>query len=78
MQDCSKCSDEEGAGESPFLGSADDGEREPMRGYEGMQKRHGCDSSDRRQIFGAEIFHHTRKPKIRMQEAVGGSAVELG
>lgn len=49
--------DEESAGESPFLGAADDGEREPMRGDEGMQKRHRCDSADCGQIFGAETCH---------------------
>lgn len=58
-----KHTDEESAGESPFLGSAYDGEGEPMRGYEGMQKRHRCDSSDGWQIFSAEIVHFQPQKK---------------
>lgn len=46
MQNCSKCSDEESAGKGPFLGAADDGEREPVGGNEGMKKRYRRDSSD--------------------------------
>lgn len=38
--------DEESAGKGPFLGAADDGEREPVRGNEGMKKRYRRDSSD--------------------------------
>lgn len=58
-----KHTDEESAGESPFLGSAYDGEGEPMRGYEGMQKRHRCNSSDGWQIFSAEIVHFQPQKK---------------
>lgn len=38
--------DEESAGKGPFLGAADDGERKPVRGNEGMKKRYRRDSSD--------------------------------
>ena len=45
--------DEESAWKGPFLGAADDGEREPVRGNEGMKKRYRRDSSDCWQIFRA-------------------------
>ena len=50
---------EESAGKGPLLCATDDGEREPMGGNEGMQQRNRCNSSDGRQIFGAETFHYT-------------------
>jgi hypothetical protein len=49
---------EESAGKGPLLGATDDGERQPMGGNEGMQKRNGGNSSDCGQIFGAETSHH--------------------
>ena len=39
--------DEESSRESPFLSAADNGERQPVSGDEGMEKRNGGDSSDR-------------------------------
>lgn len=45
---------EEGTGESPLLSAADNGERQPVGGDKGMQKRHRRNAADRRQIFGAE------------------------
>lgn len=49
---------EESAGKGPLLGATDDGERQPMGGNEGMQKRNRRNSSDGGQIFGAETFHY--------------------
>lgn len=49
--------DEEGAGKGPFLGSADDGEREPVGGDEGMQQRHSRNPPDRRQIRSTKTLH---------------------
>lgn len=52
-----KHTDEDSARQRPFLGTTHDGEREPMRGDERVQKRHRCDASDLGQIFSAESFH---------------------
>lgn len=49
--------DEDSAREGPFLSATHDGEREPVRGDERMQKRHRRDASDLGQIFSAESFH---------------------
>lgn len=54
---CGKHTDEESPGESPFLDAADDGERKPMSGNEGMEKRNGRNSSDCGQIFCGKTFH---------------------
>lgn len=49
--------DEEGAGKGPFLGAADDGEREPVGGDEGMQQRHRRNPPDGRQIRSTKTLH---------------------
>lgn len=68
--------DEESAGEVPLLGAADDGEREPVRGDEGMQERHRRDPADRRQILGAEAFHPApRFPGDRRTRRVAGITI---
>lgn len=57
MQDSSKCSDEEGSGEGPFLGAADDGEGEPMGGDEGVEEGHRRYPSNLRQILECYCIH---------------------
>ena len=57
--------DEKCLGESPFLGAANDGKREPMGGDEGVEKRNGGDSPDLGQIFSCESFHYPH-PDSRM------------
>lgn len=51
--------DEESSGERPFLRSADDGKRKPMRRDERVQERDSGDSTYGRQIFGAKASHHS-------------------
>lgn len=60
-----KHTDKKGSWESPFLSTADNGERKPMRRNERMQKRHGGDASDRGQIFRTQTVHY--HPIIRFR-----------
>lgn len=53
--------DEESPGEDPLLGAADDGEGEPMRGDERVDKRDGGDPADRGEILGGEASHFQRR-----------------
>lgn len=49
--------DEESAGEGPFLGPADDGEGQPMGGNEGVKQRDGSNPSHGGDIGSAKSLH---------------------